>query len=78
MSSQVQHPPHYTAGGIEVIDILRAKLTPEQYRGSLKANVLKYLFREQHKGSSLQDLKKAQQYLGWLIEHVEEAKNGSD
>lgn len=65
---KINHPPHYTAGGIEVLDIFKAKLTPEEYRGALKANVLKYLFREHLKGSGPEDLKKAQFYLNLLIE----------
>lgn len=66
---RVNHPKHYTAGGIEVLDIFKAKLTPEEYRGALKANVLKYLFREGLKGKPLEDLKKAQFYLNLLVEN---------
>ena len=46
----VNHPGHYTAGGIEVIEFLKAKLTREEYRGFLKGNVIKYLSRAGLKG----------------------------
>ena len=38
----VNNPPHYTAGGIETIDFLQAKLTRDEFIGYLKGNVLKY------------------------------------
>jgi len=60
-------PDHYKAGGIETIDYLRAKLTPEQFAGYCLGNVLKYCSRYQHK-AGVQDLKKAQVYLQWLVE----------
>lgn len=63
----VKQPGHYTQGGIETIDFLRAKLTQEQFRGFCLANVIKYVSRAGLK-NGLEDLKKAQVYLGWLIE----------
>ena len=59
-------PAHYAIGGIEAIDYIRAKLTPEGYIGYLEGNILKYQSRWRHKGG-LRDLHKAQEYLGWLI-----------
>lgn len=58
---------HYVFGGIETIEYLKAKLTPEEYRGFLKGNVLKYVSREAEK-NGLEDLKKAKWYLDKLIE----------
>lgn len=46
----VNHPPHYTDGGIEVIDFLQAKMTREEFIGYLKGNVLKYGSRLGKKG----------------------------
>ena len=62
----VNHPAHYTDGGIECIEAIEAQLTPEEYRGYLKGNVAKYVWREQHKGG-IESLKKAQWYLVRLI-----------
>jgi len=70
MSDPIKSPDHYTAGGMEVIDILRAKLTTAQFEGYLLGNVLKYLFRYQLKGSPKEDLGKARVYLDWLIKEV--------
>ena len=47
----VNSPPHYTSGGIECIDYIRAKLSPEGYRGYLQGNLLKYASRIGKKGS---------------------------
>jgi len=63
----VNHPPHYTDGGkIECIEAIEAQLTPEEYRGYLKGNVAKYLWREKHKGG-IESLQKAQWYLNRLL-----------
>ena len=62
----VNHPSHYTDGGIECIDALEAQLTTEEYRGYLKGNIAKYVWRERHKGKT-ESLKKAQFYLNRLI-----------
>jgi hypothetical protein len=58
----VNAPPHYRQGGIECIDAIRAALTDEEFRGYVKGNSMKYLWREKHKGGD-QDLKKAAWYL---------------
>ena len=58
----VNSPPHYQGDGIECIDAIRAALTPEEFRGYVKGNALKYIWREKHKGGD-QDLEKAAWYL---------------
>ena len=62
---QVAHPPHYTQGGIECIAAIRAALTADEFRGYIKGNVLKYVWREKNKGKD-QDLAKAAWYLDEL------------
>ena len=64
----VEHPPHYTAGGIECIDAIDAALTPEEFAGYCKGNLMKYLWRERHKGG-LESLKKGRWYLQKLIDN---------
>jgi hypothetical protein len=54
----VNHPPHYTAGKIEVIDFIE-----DQKLSYHLGNVVKYVCRADHKGSRLEDLKKAAWYL---------------
>lgn len=63
----VNHPQHYTKGGVECIDAIRASMTKEAFAGYCKGNVMKYIFRYEDKGG-VEDLKKAQVYLGWLID----------
>ena len=58
----VSHPKHYTHGGIEVIDIMETQLSPEEYRGYIKGQVIKYITREAYKNGD-EDLAKAQWYL---------------
>ena len=67
VADPVHSPSHYTSGGIEVIDVLRAKLTPEEFRGFLKGNVIKYMLRAEHRGGA-QDYKKGCVYATWLAE----------
>lgn len=62
----INHPSHYTAGEIECIDAIEAQLTPEEFRGYLKGNSAKYVWRERHKGGT-ESLKKARFYLNRLI-----------
>lgn len=71
---QVNHPSHYTDGAIECIEGIEAQQTLEEFRGYLKGNIAKYLWRERHKGG-IESLKKAQWYLDRLIQ-LDEAQNG--
>ena len=71
MTDMVNRPPHYTNGQVECIDAIKSSLTQQQYAGYLRGNVLKYLWRYDHKGG-VEDLRKARTYLDWLIEEVGE------
>ena len=66
MTDFVNKPPHYIQGNIECIEALQAALTPDEFRGFLKGNVLKYLWREAGKNGA-EDLQKAQWYLNRLL-----------
>jgi len=69
----VNHPSHYTDGGIECIEAIEAALTNEEFRGYCKGNCMKYIWREKHKGET-ESLKKAQWYLDRLIQLDEPQK----
>ena len=58
----IQNPMHYTVGGYEALDIIKAKLSPEEYRGYCKGNILKYIMRANYKGHHDQDCDKAEYY----------------
>ena len=62
----VDRPMHYAAGTIECIDAIEAQLSAEEFRGYLKGNIIKYLWREKHKGGT-ESLKKAKWYLNKLL-----------
>ena len=70
-SDLVNRPPHYTAGGIECIDAIKASMSTEAFLGFLKGNVQKYMWRYEKKVAPVEDLKKAQWYLSKLIEEQE-------
>ena len=63
----VNDPSHYKSGGIEAIEGIEASMGPEAYAGYLKGNIMKYMWRYERKGEPIEDLKKAQWYLGRLI-----------
>lgn len=69
----VNHPSHYTEGKIECIEYIEDKLTPEEYRGYIKGNVLKYITREKHKNGD-EDIRKAKWYLDRLVNRLEESE----
>lgn len=65
MSDPIAHPEHYYhPSGIEAIQLTA-------YESFLRGNILKYILRAPYKGTELQDLRKAQQYLKWEIERLE-------
>lgn len=62
----VNRPPHYRTGKIEVIDFI-----DDQKLSYCLGNTVKYICRHKHKGSPLEDLKKARWYLEREIAHWE-------
>ena len=62
-------PNHYQAGDVECIDAIRSALGPEGFQALCAGNVIKYVWRYKHK-NGLEDLKKANVYLGWLTSSV--------
>ena len=65
-AEKVNHPPHYNAGKIEVIDAI-----VDWGLDFIEGNVVKYITRAKHKGDELDDLKKARWYLDYLIKQLE-------
>jgi len=69
MTDKVTHPEHYTAGSIECIDYIKDSLSREEWIGYLRGNIVKYMHRFRNK-NGIEDLRKAEVYLGWLIEEM--------
>lgn len=66
----VNSPPHYTAGGVEAIDAIKAAVaTAPPVQAVFVANILKYVWRYREKNGK-QDLLKARWYLDELIKEV--------
>lgn len=71
MTDNVNHPSHYTQGGVECIDaITAATVNKTGIEAVCTANVIKYLWRYEGK-NGLEDVKKAQWYLNRLIAEME-------
>jgi hypothetical protein len=60
---------HYANLAVQPWDVMRATFSPEEFNGFLRGNIIKYVMRD--KGNRLEDLKKAQHYLGVLIAEME-------
>lgn len=60
---KVNHPAHYNKGKIEIIDAI-----DDWNLGFYDGNVVKYVARAKHKGTELEDLKKAKWYLDRYIQ----------
>ncbi len=61
----INRPPHYTRSAIEPIAVIEA-----WNLGFHAGNVIKYIARADHKGSKLDDLRKARWYLDRAIEQI--------
>ncbi len=67
----VNHPSHYTQGGIECIDALRAALGLECFVAHCRACAIKYAWRSGLKDDAAQDLRKGAWYLIRAAEEIE-------
>jgi hypothetical protein len=61
------NPAHYRQGQVECIDAIQAALGDDGFRAYCKGQVIKYVWRAEHKGNPAQDLAKAAWYLNRLI-----------
>jgi hypothetical protein len=68
LKDNVNHPGHYTFCGIECIDVIEILgLLP----GFCLGSAIKYIWRRDHKGSAVEDLKKSVWYLNKYIQYLE-------
>ena len=73
-SDNVNHPAHYTSGGIECIDGMVAAFGREYVMHYCLCNAFKYIWRCEHKGKRVEDIQKAVWYLNkWQSLAEEEA-----
>lgn len=70
MADMVNHPSHYTQGGIECIDALEAAtINLKGIEAVCTANAIKYLWRWKEKGG-IEDLEKSKWYIDRLIKKI--------
>ncbi len=71
----VNNPEHYNTGNIECIEAIEESMSSVAFKGYLKGNCMKYLWRYDYKGKQVEDLKKAGWYLNKLTAMVTEENN---
>jgi len=65
------NPDYYKNKAIETIEVIRNELTSDEFRGYLKGQIFKYLARHRLK-NGIEDLKKAQWYMNYLVKFEQE------
>ena len=68
----VNSPDHYNTGNIECIEAIEESMSSVAFKGYLKGNCMKYLWRYDYKGKQVEDLEKAGWYLRRLTAVVTE------
>lgn len=66
MTDAIFNPKHYMQGSHECIDEIKAMLSPEEFKGFLKGNIIKYRYRANLKNGK-EDLAKADNYAYYLM-----------
>ena len=65
---------HYLRLAVQPWKAMEAWMTPEEFAGFLRGNIIKYIARDKHDASDLlglEDLLKASHYLDKLISHTQ-------
>jgi len=65
---KINKPAHYE-GSIECIEAIKSAMSKEAFKGYLKGNIMKYIWRYDRKGG-VEDLQKAEWYLKRLIDET--------
>lgn len=72
MADSINHPAHYTQGGIECIEAIKAAVTGlEGIEAVCTGSAIKYLWRWKQKNGA-EDLRKAIWYIERLIKEIKE------
>lgn len=68
-------PQYYKTMGVEPWEVMQALLTPEEWAGYLKGNIIKYAMRQGRKLGSGDDAEKARHYAQKLGELLQERRH---
>lgn len=74
----VNHTSRYNQNGIECFEVIRAAIGTEGLRHFMIGNAIKYVFRAEHKGKYLEDMKKARFYIDYVIKIHESDETESE
>ena len=70
----VNNPLHYNRKGVECIQAIEASMSNEEFKGYLKGNAIKYLWRYKYKNNPVEDLEKSMWYSNKLKELIDVEK----
>lgn len=70
MTDSVNHPPHYTKGVVECIEAIKSALGVDGFKSYCKGQVIKYLWRAEHKNNPTEDIRKANWYMQRLVDDL--------
>lgn len=70
MSGYAKDAEHYQLLHMQPIEIMQKLLTPEEFRGFLHGNIIKYALRCGHKDDAGKEMEKVVQYAKWYVETV--------
>ena len=59
---------HYQVGRIQPIELMQDVMTPEQLKGFLRGNIMKYSLRLGHKDDELKEAEKIKAYASMLVD----------
>lgn len=62
---------YYQKSAMQPIEVMQAVLTPEQFKGFLMGNIIKYRMRAKYKENYDKDMEKANIYSNWLQQYKE-------
>lgn len=69
MADNVNNPTHYT-GEVECIEAIKSSMSNESFKGYLKGNIIKYIWRYERKNGT-EDLLKCQWYVNRLVKEIQ-------
>ena len=69
MADNVNNPTHYT-GEVECIEAIKSSMSNERFKGYIKGNIIKYIWRYERKNGA-EDLLKAQWYVNRLVKEIQ-------
>ena len=71
MSGSAKDATHYQLLQQQPIEIMQTLMTPEQFKGFLWGNVIKYSLRCGQKDEPVKEMQKVAQYATWYVEASE-------